>query len=76
MPGKSAEELRRVQSHLFLLIAMRVIFPEKGDAFSINIEQAVVTDSNAVGITAKIAEHQGWGAECRLCVYYPLLLEE
>jgi hypothetical protein len=35
---KAAQKLRRFQSHLLLLVAMRVIFPAEGDVFSIKRE--------------------------------------
>ena len=35
---KTAQKLRRFQSHLLLLVAMRVIFPAEGDALSIKRE--------------------------------------
>jgi hypothetical protein len=36
--GKAAEELRRFQSHLLLLVAMRVVFPAEGDMLSVESE--------------------------------------
>ena len=36
--GKAAEELRRFQSHLPLLVAMRVVFPAEGDVLSVKSE--------------------------------------
>ena len=74
--GKAAEELRRLQSHLLLLVAMCVVFPAEGDLLSIKSEQAVIADGDAVGIASEITEYQGWGAECRLRIYDPLLFEK
>jgi hypothetical protein len=59
MLGEAAEELWRFQSHLPLLVAMCVVFPAESEAFSVESQQAVVADGDAVGITAKITEYLG-----------------
>jgi len=57
MEEEPAQELCRVQRHDALLVPVGIVFPAEGDAFSVETEQAVIGDGDAMGITAQIAQH-------------------
>ena len=56
--GEPAQELMRGNSHLALLVAMRVVFPAEGDILAVEGEQSVVADRDTMGIAAEIANDQ------------------
>jgi hypothetical protein len=74
--SETAEELARRKSHLPLLVAMSVVLPAEGHAFSIEGQQAMITDRNPMRIPPQIAKHLGGSAECRFRVHDPILLEQ
>jgi hypothetical protein len=74
--GETAQKLRCFQGHLALLVAMRVVSPAEGDLLSIEGQQAVIADGDAMRVPAKIAKNLDWRAEGWLGVYNPLLPKE
>ena len=78
--GKAPPRSRRASdnssSHLPLLIAVRVVYPAKGDSLSVKGEQAVITDGDAMRVTAEAANDLSGSAERRLCLNDPLLAEQ
>jgi hypothetical protein len=55
MLAKAAQELGSGQSHDSLLIAVSIVSPTEADAVTIEMEQTLVADSDAVGVAAEIA---------------------
>ena len=57
MLAKAAQELGSGESHDALLIAVSIVFPSKGHAMTIEAEQALIADGDAMSIAAEIAQH-------------------
>ena len=55
---------------------MRVVFPSEAYALTVEAEQALVADGDAVGIAAEIPQHARRLTEGRLGIDYPVVLEE
>ena len=76
MLAEAAQELTCAERHDALLVAVGVVFPSEAYAVTIETEQALIADGDAVCIAAKIAQHArrltgGW-----LGVDYPVVLEQ
>ena len=76
MLSKTAEKLRCAERHHTLLVAARVVFPTKGDAFAIKRQKAVIADGYSVGIPSEIAQHRLRSAESRLGIDDLILAEQ
>ena len=76
MLNKTAEELRRRQSHFAVLFAVRVVLPPECDALSIKCQKAVIGDGNAMGVAAEIAKNVLRSAEGPFGVNDPVLAKQ
>ncbi len=65
MLAKAAQELCSAESHDALLIAVRIVFPSKSHAVTIEAEQALIADGDAVSVAAKIAQDVSRSAKKR-----------
>ena len=74
MLAKAAQELASVQSHDALLIAVSIVFPSKAHAVTIEAEQALIADGDAVRIAAKISQDVSRSAKSGLGIDHPILL--
>ena len=74
MLAKAAQELGSGKSHDALLIAVSIVFPSKSDAVTIEAEQALIADGDAVSVPAKIAQHVRRSAKSGLGVDHPIML--
>jgi hypothetical protein len=54
---KAANKLPGLESHRFLLVSVFVIFPPESDLPTIETDQAVVGNGNAVRIAAEVVQH-------------------
>ena len=70
---EAAQELGRAQSHHALLVAVGVILPAEGDAFSVEGQQAMIGDGDAMGVAAEIAQHLHGSAEGGLGIDDPVV---
>lgn len=57
MEEEAAQELRRRELHGALLAAACVILPSEGDMLLMEVQQPVVGNGDAMGVTAEIAQH-------------------
>ena len=73
MKEEAAQELVSGKSHNALPSAMRIVLPAEGDMFSIEGEDAVVGDGDAVGVAAEIAQHVLGTAQSLLGIHDPVL---
>jgi len=76
MLAEAAQELACGERHDALLVAMRVVFPSEAYAVTVEAEQALVADRDAVGIAAEIPQHVHRITEGRLGIDYPVVLEQ
>ena len=76
MLDKTAEELGRRQSHFAVLVAVRVVLPTECDALSVECEESVIGDGNAMGVAAEIAKNVLRPAEGRFGINDPILAEQ
>ena len=76
MLAEAAQELCRGERHDALLVAVRIVFPSEAYAVTVEAEQALVADGDAVGIAAEIAQHANGITEGRLGIDHPVLLEQ
>jgi hypothetical protein len=67
------QELFYRERHRSLLVAMRIIFPAKGNAISVKGQQAMIADRDSVGVPAQITKHLSRTAESRFSVNNPIL---
>jgi hypothetical protein len=74
MLAKAAQELGSGKSHDALLIAVSIVFPSKSHAVTIEAEQALIADGDAVSVAAKIAQHVRRSAKSGLGVDHPIML--
>lgn len=70
---EAAKELDPIERHHPRLVSMSIIAPAEGDAFSIESQQTMVRDSNAVSVAAEIAQHLQRFSERGLRVHDPVL---
>src|SRR5215469_5646286 len=75
MQQKAAEELVDRERQQFLFVVVGGIAPTKGDLSVSKLDQSMVGDGHAMGVTAQIAEHIFWASERTLCVDHPVLSE-
>ena len=57
-------------------VAMCVVFPSEAYALTVEAEQSLVADGNAVGIAAEIAQHAEGISEGWLGIDHPVVLEQ
>jgi hypothetical protein len=57
MEQKAPDEFLGGQDHCFNLIASAIVFPLELNVIVFDVEQPVIGDGNAVGITAHVIEH-------------------
>jgi hypothetical protein len=74
MLAKAAQELGSGKSQDALLTAVSIVFPSKPHAVTIEAEQALIADGDAVSVAAKIAQHVRGSAKSGLSVDHPILL--
>jgi hypothetical protein len=55
---KPAQELYSIEGHDALAIAVGAISVAEGDRLVVDAEDAPIADSNPVGVTGQILEHQ------------------
>ena len=72
MLAEAAQELACGERHDALLVAMGVIFPSEAYVVTIEAEQALVADGDAMGIAAEIAQHTNGISEGRLGIDHPV----
>jgi hypothetical protein len=63
MRKEAPQELGGGKSHHLLLAAMRIILPSKAYVFSIESEQSMIRDRNAMRIAFQITKDLQWAAE-------------
>ena len=73
MLAESAQELDRGECHDALLVAVRVVFPSEAHAVTVEDEQALVADGDAVCIAAEIAQHASGLTKGRLGIDHPVV---
>src|SRR3954468_8433190 len=66
------QKLRCRESHEALLVSVRIVFPSESDLFSIEGNEPVIADGNAMGITAQIAKHRPGARHGRLDIDDPV----
>jgi hypothetical protein len=71
--AEAAEELDGRKGEGFFDTAVAVILPAEADAAVIDLQQAVVGDSHAVGVATEIVDDLGGAAERALGVDHPAL---
>ena len=76
MEEEAAQKLACVKCHDALFSAVGIVLVAEGDLFTVEAEQAVVGDSDAVGIAAQIAQYMRRFSEGRLGVDNPLLMAQ
>jgi len=57
MLAKAAQKLGCSESHDALLVAVGIVSPSEGHVMTIEAEQTLVADGDAVCVTAKVAKH-------------------
>jgi hypothetical protein len=72
--AKAAQELGGGESHDALFIAVSIVFPSKAHAVTIEAEQALIADGDAVSVAAKIAQDVSRSAKSGLGVDHPIML--
>lgn len=73
MLAKAAQELRSGESHDALLIAVSIVSPPERHVMTIEAEQTLIADGDAVSITAKIAQDVSWAAKSGLGIDHPVM---
>jgi hypothetical protein len=73
---EAAQKLLVRDGHDFLLTAMCIIFPAKGNPLILKGNQAMVGNGDAMGIAGEIVENVLGTTEGRLSVNHPLLAEK
>ena len=76
MHEKSTKELCCGNRHQPLFVAARVISPTEGDVISIECNQPMIGDRNAMRVASEIANNMFGSAECGLGIDDPILAEE
>jgi hypothetical protein len=76
MLTEATQELCRGKRHDALLISVRVVFPSEAYRATIEAEQALVADGDAVGIAAEVFQHMSGSAEGRLGINHPFFVFE
>jgi hypothetical protein len=73
---EAAQELIGGDRHDFLLAAVRIVFPAKGDSIILERHQSMVGDGDAVRIASEIVQNMLGTAEGWLGIDDPVLVEE
>ena len=76
MLAESAQELACGECHDALLVAVRIVFPSEAYVVTIEAEQALIADGDAVSVAAEIAQHANGISEGRLGIDHPVILEQ
>ena len=74
MLAKAAQELGCGKSHDALLAAVSIVFPSKSHVVTIEAEQALIADGDAVRIAAKISQDVSRSAKSGLGIDHPVML--
>jgi hypothetical protein len=74
MLAESAQELGSVESHDALFIAVRIVSPSKTHTATIEAEQALVADGDAVSVAAEIAQYVSRSTKSGLGIDHPFML--
>src|SRR6266851_2805150 len=72
MDQETADELRAIERHHLLAIAVPVILPAEADLAVVHGQQPVVGDGDTVGVASDIVEDLGWSGKRPLRVDHPL----
>ena len=72
----ASDELVDLQRHNLLLIAICIITPQERDLAVLDIEDAVIADSDPVGISAQVLKDPSGSVEWRFAIDDPLLVVE
>jgi hypothetical protein len=76
MLQEAPQKLCGRESHRPLLVAVRVVLPAEGDAFTVEGQQTMIADGNTVGVPAQITQHLRSAAEGELRIYNPVFPEQ
>ena len=76
MQEKTAKELLRREGHQFLFASMRIIFPAERNVAIGNMRDAVVGDSDTVGVAGQVLQNVLRSAKGSLGVNHPILTEQ
>jgi hypothetical protein len=76
MLAEAAQELACGERHDALLVAMCIVSPSEANVVTIEAEQALIADGDAMGIAAEIAQHANGISEGRLGIDHPVALIE
>ena len=76
MLAEAAQELACGERHDALLVAMCVVFPSEAHAVTIEAEQTLVADGDAMGIAAEIAQYANGISKSRLRINHPVVLKQ
>ncbi len=76
MDQEAPQELVCGESHDLLLAAASVVFPAEGNALSVEADEAMVGDGDAVRVAGEIVENMLGSAEGWLGIDDPLLGKE
>ncbi len=74
MLAKAAQELGSRKSHDALLTAVSIVFPSKSHAVTIEAEQTLIADGDAVSVAAEIAQHVARFTKSGLGINHPVML--
>jgi hypothetical protein len=72
MQQKAPEAFHCIEGHDPLARAVPVVFPAKGDLPLFQLQQAVVGDGHAIGVTGQIPQHLLGSRQRFFGVYHPL----
>src|SRR6202022_1260999 len=70
--GKTSDELRAIERHRLLAVAVPVILPAEADLAVVHGQQPVVGDGDTGGVASDIIEDLSWPGERPLRVDNPL----
>jgi hypothetical protein len=73
---KASQELLHGQGHEALLVAAGGVSPAEGDLVARQANEAMVGDSDAMGVGAQVVEYILWAPEGRFAVDDPVPAEE
>ena len=71
-----SDEVIGLELHGLLLITVGVVPPQKGNPVVLDLEDAVITDGDPVGISAEILKDALGSIEGRFAIHDPLLMVE
>ena len=72
MDQETADELRAIERHRLVAVAVPVILPAEADLAVVHGQQPVVGDGDTVGVAPDIVEDLGWPGKRSLRVDHPL----